>query len=370
MKDYRYRIFTSVIEKRINRRILKPGDKLPSVRSIKQEYHLSTSSVQSGYDYLVIKGLVVSIPRSGYIVAVPAKQEISETYPELPRVPRDPVFRKNILLTSDMQDYSESTSFNVAAPSDLLVPQKLVLRTMQEVIREKGAALLRYYPANGSKKLRELLCRRAALHGALIQPDELLITDGALQALYIALAAVTVPGDVIAVESPCVFSVLEVIANLRLRAIEIPVRYKDGFDTDYLKDICTKNRIKAIVLTPNFHNPTGILMTDEKKREVLSIASGYNMPIIENDVYGDLYFNDTRPSTIRNFDTSGLVITVSSFSKTIAPGMRLGWMAAGRFFSETERVKFSLGRSVSPLNQEVVMKLLLSSSYDRHLRLS
>jgi len=156
MKDYRYRIFTSVIEKRINKRILKPGDKLPSVRSIKQEYHLSTSSVQSGYDYLVIKGLVVSIPRSGYIVAVPAKQEISETYPELPRVPRDPVFKKNILLTSDMQDYSESTSFNVAAPSDLLVPQKLVLRTMQEVIREKGAALLRYYPANGSKKLREL----------------------------------------------------------------------------------------------------------------------------------------------------------------------------------------------------------------------
>lgn len=368
MKDYRYRIFTSVIEKRINKRILKPGDKLPSVRSIKQEYHLSTSSVQSGYDYLVIKGLVVSIPRSGYIVAAPAKQEISETYPELPRVPRDPVFKKNILLTSDMQDYSESTSFNVAVPSDLLVPQKLVLRTMQEVIREKGAALLRYYPANGSKKLRELLCRRAALHGALIQPDELLITDGALQALYIALAAVTVPGDVIAVESPCVFSVLEVIANLRLRAIEIPVRYKDGFDTDYLKDICTKNRIKAIVLTPNFHNPTGILMTDEKKREVLSIASGYNVPIIENDVYGDLYFNDTRPSTIRNFDTSGLVITVSSFSKTIAPGMRLGWIAAGRFFSETERVKFSLGRSVSPLNQEVIMKLLLSSSYDRHLR--
>ncbi|HEX2846943.1 MAG TPA: PLP-dependent aminotransferase family protein [Chitinophagaceae bacterium] len=368
MKNYRYRIFTSVIEKHINEGILRSGDKLPSVRTVKQEYHLSTSSVQSGYDYLVLKGLVASIPRSGYIVASVVKREISEIYPELPRVPRDPVFRKNILLTSDMQDYSEFTSFNVAAPSDLFVPQKLVLRTMQEVIREKGAGLLRYYPANGSKRLRDLLSRRAASYGALIQPEELLITDGALQAIYIALATTTVPGDVIAVESPCVFSVLEVIANLRLKAIEIPVRHKDGFDTNRLKSICSKNRIKAIVLTPNFHNPTGILMSDEKKKEVLSIASRHNVPIIENDIYGDLYFNDTRPSTIRSFDTTGLVITVSSFSKTVAPGIRLGWMAAGRFFSKAERVKFSLGRSVSPINQEVVTGLLSSSSYDRHLR--
>ncbi|MFC7523093.1 PLP-dependent aminotransferase family protein [Parapedobacter sp. GCM10030251] len=368
MKDYRYSVFTSSIEAKITTGVLKPGDKLPSVRRIKEEYNLSTSSVQSGYDYLVFKGLVMSIPRSGYVVAAQTKKISGEPQIDLPPIPRDPIFRENVILTSNIKQHAEFASLNAATPSDFFVPQKLVLRTMQQVIREKGAALLRYYPTNGTDELRELLTRRSAGHGARVQPEELLITDGALQALYIALAITTTPNDIIAVESPCVFSVLEVIANLRLRTIEIPVRNKEGFDTDYLKNVCDKNAVKAIVLTPNFHNPTGLLLTDERKKEVLAIASHHHIPIIENDVYGDLYFRNPRPSNIRNFDTSGSVITFSSFSKTIAPGIRLGWMAAGRFLSKAERMKFSLGRSVSPLNQEVIAKLLGSATYDRHLR--
>ncbi len=368
MRDYKFKIFTSIIEDHIEKDILRPGDKLPSVRRVKQEYHLSTSSVQSGYDYLVFKGLAVSIPRSGYIVAAQAKKEISELQPDLLPVPKDPVFERNIVLTTDRRDHFGYAALHAANPSDHLVPQKLLLRTMQEVIREKGAALLRYYPANGAEELRELLSRRSAAHGALIRQEELIITDGALQAIYISLAAITVPGDIIAIESPCVFSILQVIASLRLRTVEIPVRFNSGFDIDYLEKVCKDNQIKSILLTPNFHNPTGILMTDENKRKLLSLACYFNVPIIENDVYGDLYFNGARPSTIRNFDTSGSVITVSSFSKSIAPGIRLGWVAAGRFFSEIEQLKFSLGRSVSPFNQEVIVKLLRSAGYDRHLR--
>ncbi|GAA4438620.1 hypothetical protein GCM10023091_19430 [Ravibacter arvi] len=207
---------------------------MPSVRSIKREYHLSTSSVQRGYDDLVFRGLVNSNPRSGYTVAARSGQAPEETLAR-PPVQRDPDFEGKVTATSDRRLHFDYAALNEAAPSDFLVPQKLLLRTMQGVIREKGAALLRYYPANGSEELRGLLCRRSAVHGALIQPEELLITDGALQALFIALASVTAPGDVIAVESPCVFSILEVIANLRLKAVEIPVRDKDGPDTDYLK---------------------------------------------------------------------------------------------------------------------------------------
>ena len=210
--------------------------------------------------------------------------------------------------------------------------------------------------------------RRSALHGASISSDELLITDGALQALYIALASITSPNDIIAVESPCIFSILEVIANLKLRTVEIPVRFYEGFDTDYLKKVCLTNDIKAIVLTPNFHNPTGVLMTDESKKAVYQVALHHHIPIIENDIFGDLYFNGTRPSNIRNYDEAGLVLTYSSFSKSLAPGIRLGWLAAGQFFSKIERLKFALGRSVSPLNQEVMIKLLQSSVYDKHLR--
>lgn len=368
MKDYRYNIFTSAIESRIVAGILKPGDKLPSVRRIKEEYKLSISSVQSGYDYLVFKGLVTAIPRSGYVVALQSDKTRETIHPDLLPIPRDPIFRKNVVLTSLAQQQAEFASLNAATPSDFFIPQKLVLRTMQQVIREKGASLLRYYPINGTAELRDLLSKRSAEHGARALSEELLITDGASQALYIALSVTTLPGDIIAVESPCVFSVLEIIANLRLKTIEIPIKGKLGFDTDYLKHVCTHNAVKAILLTPNFHNPTGILMADDRKREILSIAQEHDIPIIENDIYGDLYFHNTRPSNIRNFDDTGSVITISSFAKTIAPGIRLGWMAAGRFFSKAERLKFALGRSVSPLNQEVITKLLTTSSYERHLR--
>lgn len=365
-KDYKYKIFTSKIEEAILIGLLKEGDRLPSIRTIKSEYNLSVSSVQSGYDYLVFKGLVTAIPRSGYIVARQSIQQLPQI--ELSTIPKDAVFRKKVHLITNQSNYRGQTVLNEASPSDIFIPQKLVLKTMQKVIKEKGASLLRYYPNNGSEELKELLVRRSALHGASISSDELLITDGALQALYIALASITSPNDIIAVESPCIFSILEVMANLKLRTVEIPVRFYEGFDTDYLKKVCLTNDIKAIVLTPNFHNPTGVLMTDESKKAVYQVALHHHIPIIENDIFGDLYFNGTRPSNIRNYDEAGLVLTYSSFSKSLAPGIRLGWLAAGQFFSKIERLKFALGRSVSPLNQEVMIKLLQSSAYDKHLR--
>lgn len=167
MKDYKYKIFTSAIEENINKGILKPGDWLPSVRNIKQEFSLSTSSVQSGYDYLVFKGLIINLPRRGYKVAYISKAD--EQHPIPTPVPRDPVFHENITLTSDIGRHTEFTSLNTAAPSDLLIPQKLLLSTMQKVIREKGTALLRYYPANGSEQLRNLLPERKTHRGFQLQ---------------------------------------------------------------------------------------------------------------------------------------------------------------------------------------------------------
>ena len=368
MKNYKYRVFTSVIEENIRKGILKHGDRLPSIRKIKKEYQLSSSSVQSGYDDLIFKGLVKSKPGSGYLVNVKIIKRAVQNFSKLDDLPRNAVFREHLILTSHNKNYEEAVSLNAAVPSDILIPQKLILRTMQQTIREKGASLLRYYPSNGSLELRKKLSQRSAQHGALVDEEEIIITDGALQALYIALAVTTNPNDIVAVESPCVFSVLEVISNLQLRVVEIPVTNEKGFNVAFLRTTCLKNDVKAIVVTPNFHNPTGIMMSDVTKKEIYEIALKHIIPIIENDIYGDLYFGRSRPSTIRNFDNQGLVLTYSSFSKTIAPGIRLGWLAGGRFFSKAERLKFSLGRSVSPLNQEVITKLLSTSSYDRHLR--
>ncbi|ASW74320.1 GntR family transcriptional regulator [Chryseobacterium piperi] len=369
MQTYRYEVFTSVIEHKIKNGTLLPGSRLPSIREIKKEYRLSMSSVQSGYEYLVIKGWVKNIPRSGYFVASDLKKATTaQSSPQKQQIKEETTFSKNVKLTSVRNRPNEYGSFNAATPTDLLIPQKLILKKMQEVIREKAASLLRYYPVNGSLKLRELIASRARQYGCALNSEELIITDGALQALYIALASVTRPGDTIAVESPCVFSILEVIANLQLKTIEIPIHEEIGFDTAYFRKICNENDIKALVVTPNFHNPTGILMTDEIKKELLSVALMYEIPIIENDIYGDLYFGEERPSCIRNFDESGLVMTFSSFSKTLAPGIRLGWLHPGKYYVEAEKLRFSLGRSVAPIYQELLIKLLEENSYEKHLR--
>lgn len=366
MKTYKYEVFTAVIEEQIRNGILQSGDKLSSIREIKERYRLSTSSVQSGFEYLIIKGLVESSSRSGYFVAKKSEENIPEFRTNLPPVARDEVFMENILLTS--RRISESSSFNTALPGDLLVPQKLILRTMQEVIREKGASLLRYYPSNGLEALRKQITKQMGIYGCRLNPDELIITDGALQALTIAISSVAKAGDTVAVDSPCVFSILEVIGSLGLKVIEVPVHYRNGFDTDYFRKVCAENKIRALIVTPNFHNPTGIMMSDNTKKQVLEIAEDHQVCIIENDIYSDLYFEEKRPSSIKSFDKKGLVMMYSSFSKTLAPGIRLGWLYAGPFYSKAERAKFALGRSVSPLYQELILKLLQGNSYERHLR--
>lgn len=366
MRPYKYEIFTAVIEKQIRSGVLQERDRLPSVRKIKEKYQLSTSSVQSGFEYLMIKGLIVSSPRSGYFVAAIQEENIPEERTKHPVVMRDEIFMKNMMLTSKRT--SESSSFNTAMPGDLLIPQKLILRTMQQVIREKGASLLRYYPSNGLEALRKHIAKQMGIYGCTMNPDEIIITDGALQALTIALKSVTKAGDVIAVDSPCVFSVLEVMAHLELKVIEIPVHYRNGFDTEYFRAACEENNIQALVITPNFHNPTGIMMNDETKKEILNIAEMHKLCIIENDMYSDLYFEEQRPHCIKSFDKKGIVMTYSSFSKTLAPGIRLGWLYAGGFYGKSERVRFALGRTVSPVYQELVLKLLQGNSYERHLR--
>lgn len=366
MKSYKYEIFTTVIEEQIRSGILQKNDRLPSVREIRRKYTLSTSSVQSGFEHLMIRGLIKSSPRSGYFVLGTQNEDHGGIRKKTSPVARDELFMKNMILTS--KRISEVSSFNTAVPGDLLIPQKLILRTMQEVIREKGAALLRYYPSNGLEFLRQHIARQMNAYGCELNPDELIITDGALQALTIALRSVTKAGDVVAIDSPCVFSVLEVITNLGLKVIEIPVDQKTGFDMEYFRKVCAEHHIRTLVITPNFHNPTGTVMSDQSKKELLEIAEERKICIIENDMYSDLYFGEERPRCIKSFDRKGLVMNYSSFSKTLAPGIRLGWLYAGNFYSKAERAKFVLGRSVSPVYQELVLKLLQSSSYQRHLR--
>lgn len=368
MKTYKFEVFTTVIEENIRKGIFKPGHKLPSVREIKEQYQISISTIQNGYEHLMIAGLVESVSKSGYYVSNQINTQKAPAKPKKNIVVRDAIFKNHLALTTSLRIGRKISEFNVAAPGDLLIPQKILLRTMQQVIREQGAGLLRYYPSNGLAELKEHIVKRASAYQTIINSEELMITDGALQALYIALSAVCDTGDVVAVESPCVFSVLEVIRVLKLKVIEIPSDRASGFDVDLFKEACQKNAIKVVIVTPNFHNPTGIMLTDDQKLMLLAISLQHNVAIIENDIYGDLHFQGHRPTNIKRFDDSGLVLTYSSYAKTLAPGIRLGWLSAGKFTERAEQIKFALGSTVSPLYQETIKRLLSGSTYDRHVR--
>ncbi len=367
MGVYKFEVFTKTIEQNIKDGVFKAGYKLPSVRMLKEQYGLSISTVQSGYDYLVLSGLVDNVPKSGYYVRSQPLVSVSNQRKRRPVI-RDATFKKHLGLTTRSNERGRLSEFNVAAPGDLLVPQKLLLRTMQQVIREQGTNLLRYYPASGSIDLKSNIAQRAAAYQTILHPEELLVTDGGLQALYIALASVCAPGDVVAIETPCVFSVLEIIRVLKLKVIEIPTLVDVGFDIDFFNKACANSSIRAVVVTPNFHNPTGVLLSDDQKKRLLDLIVYYGIALIENDICGDLYFHGKRPSTIKGMDESGLVMSYSSYSKTLAPGIRLGWLAAGKFTQRAEQIRFALGSTVSPIYQETVSRLLSSSSYDRHLR--
>ena len=370
MMKNKYEQISGEIQDHIITRRFKNGQKLYSIRELSRKYAVSIATIQNAYEDLIIKGYVKSIPKSGnYVNYNPENQkDNADTFSNI-HVVRDEYFASNLAaITPYAPKRTDVSEFNVAAPTDLIISQKLILRTMQQVIREKGASLLRYYPSNGSLELRSHIASRAANHNTILNPHELIITDGALQALYIALASVTSPGDLVAVESPCVFSVLQLIRTLNLRIIEIPVDPLNGLDISFLKKACDTNKIKATIVTPNFHNPTGLSLTDHQKQELLALAVSQEMALIESDVYGDLNFEGARPGTIKSLDHSGLVLTYSSFSKTLAGGIRLGWLSAGKFTDKAEQIKFSLGSTVSPVYQETVNKLLATTSYERHLR--
>ena len=366
IRTYKFEDFAGDIEKNIREGIYKQGQKLPSVRVLKKQYQTSISTIQNGYEHLMIKGLVVSIPKSGYYVASKPPQLNGTILVDTPVV-RDALFEKNVELTTSSRE-KKIAEFNVATPGDLLISQKLLLRAMQQVIREKGVSLLRYYPVNGLEELKANIVKYAAGYQTRINPKELLVADGTLQGIHIALAVCCQPGDIVAVESPCVFSILEVIRVLGLKVIEIPVVQPYGFDVSLFKKVCETNLIKAVIVTPNFHNPTGFLLPDDHKKELVAIAVQYNIALIENDIYGDLHFSGKRPLTLKSFDESGQVMTVSSYAKTLAPGLRLGWLSAGKYFGRAEQIRFTMGSTVSPVYQETVNRLLSTDSYARHIR--
>jgi DNA-binding transcriptional MocR family regulator len=252
--------------------------------------------------------------------------------------------------------------------SPALLPTERLNRCLAAIARAAGGAGISYDLPPGLPALRRQIARRAVEWGVGIGADDVVTTVGTMEALHLCLRAVAGAGDTVAVESPAYYGVLQLIESLGMRALEIPAKAATGIDLALLDEALRRHRIKACLVVPNFSNPLGSLMPDDAKRELVRMLARREVPLIEDDIYGDLHFDGARPRPARAFDRQGMVMLCASFSKTLAPGYRVGYVVPGRFREAVERLKFAQTVSTATLPQMAIADFLESGGYDRHLR--
>lgn len=350
--------------------VLCKGDKLPSVRQASASHNVSPATVFQAYYLLEAKGVISARERSGYFVTGGAVG--------MQPAPDPIAINHEILTDVDVSelvfDVLESTRLKQvvplgsAFPSPLLFPLNNLARTMASSVQAMDPWSSVENLSPGDANLRRQIALRYMIDGLHVPSDEIVITNGALEALNLCLMAVTRPGDTVLIESPTFYAALQSIERIGLKAVEIPSHPRDGIDLAAMELALKRHQPKVCWLMTNFQNPLGSLLSDEKKNNLVALLTQYQVPLIEDDVYGELYFGDKRPTPAKAFDTDGLVMHCASFSKCLAPGYRIGWVASGRFSKAIERLKLTTTISASVPAQITIGKYLQKGGYDKHLR--
>lgn len=367
--DHLYLQVAGGIEKMIADDVLKIGDKLPSVRVLSEEYGISMGTAFQAYYHLEGKGLVESRPKSGYYVRFSHRR-----YRELPNmVQPDPVTTNVSVKDMIATVYKDITAtdvinFSIAAPDISLLPVAKLNKSVMHALRSSKNHCVSYEHFQGNPDLRKQIARLSFNWGGKVSADEVIITNGCMEALVLALRTVTKHGDTVAVERPAYFGLYQAIESLGLKVVEISSDPVTGPDLGCLRKAINQFPIKACVFVPNFSNPYGSFMPDDKKKELVDIITEHNIPLIEDDIYGELYFGKHRPKTCKSFDKKGLVMHCSSLSKSLAPGYRIGWILPGKFLEPVKQLKI-MHTVTSPTLTQVAMAHFLSiGRYEYHLK--
>jgi len=364
-----YQDIAAQTEKLIRDGVLRPGDRLPSVRKACRTQEISPITVTQAYYLLESRGLIEARPKSGYFVRARLGQSLPE--PEMTR----PVGGSTELQVSDfIFQILDSVRDPAIAPLGSSFPSPYLF-PLAKLGRYLASAARKFDPLStvtdlppGNEELRRQLALRYLAQGASVSPQEIVITSGAMEGLNLCLQAVTRPGDLIAIESPTFYAGLQASERLGLKVIEIPSHPREGVSLTALEDALRHHPIKACLLMLNFANPTGSLVTDARKKELVSLLHRYQIPLIEDDVYAELYFGKQAPLCTKAEDRDGFVMHVSSFSKCLAPGYRLGWVAAGRYAGQIQRQKLSTSLATTVPVQIALADYLKHGAFENHLR--
>lgn len=347
---------------------LVAGDKLPSLRKLSRQFEISVPTVKQAYVELERQGRICARPQSGYYL----QAERARTLKPRPskwrqEKPSEVQCRSLIEQVHAAVHLPDTVALGISNPIQAHPPDKALARLMRSVLSQVAEKAVSYGPVTGDAKLRMQLAFRYQEQGVETNPADIVITNGAQEALSIALQCVAQRGDVIAIESPCFFGIIELIETLGMKALEIYTCTEDGICIDKLGEAIEDHNIAACLFSTAINNPLGSMKTDAQRQAMVALLEQHDIPLIEDDVYSELYFTESKPKPAQLYSEKGLVVTCSSFSKTAAPGYRIGWLIPGKFEEQAKRIKRAQSSSTPMLQQWTLNEYLLSGDYDRHL---
>jgi DNA-binding transcriptional MocR family regulator len=368
-KELLYLKIADSLENQINNNTLKVGDKLPSIRMICRQHGVSMTTAQFAYYELEAKSLIEPKPQSGYYVSNSFRKKLA--MPLVSKPENKPVAKTvTDIIENSFHPASENnfTVFSRGVPAMKLLPVAKLNKGALLAIRTLPGGGTTYEPLQGNEKLRAQVAKWSFSWKGNLSEKDILTTAGCMSAISYCLMALTKRGDTIAVESPCFYGILQLAQSLGLNILEISTDPQTGVDMDSLKKIVLKTKLAACIFVSNFNNPFGSLMPEENKKEAVKLLLKYNIPLIEDDIYGDVYFGEKRPVCCKSFDEAGMVLLCSSFSKTLAPAYRVGWVAAGKFKNEVMKIKLFHSLSSTAITHEALGSFLETGRYEAHLR--
>ncbi len=368
-KEPLYRRLAGLLEEMIQSRSLRSGDRMPSVRQFSSQQRVSVPTALQAYVTLETRGLIEARPKSGFYV----RARLADLTPEpvtsslAPKITAVGNPDPGEALLAGRAD-SKLVPLGGALPSPDLLPGIKLMRSMAAIGRRLGVDSVGYDMAPGSEILRRELARRSLEWGCALNADDFIITIGATEALSLALRVTCKPGDTVAVESPTYFGLADMLREFQLNALPVPVNSNDGMDLDLLEKALRKTRVAACVTIPNFHNPVGFSMPDARKERLIEICVKLGIPLIEDDTYGDLQHEGARPRCLKAFGSRDSLILCGSYSKTLAPGYRVGYLAGGRWQERLLALKEASTLNSALLPALAVAEFLKNGGYDRYLR--
>jgi DNA-binding transcriptional MocR family regulator len=363
---YLYEQVVNLITDQVHNGTLRPGDRLPSLRGLSERLEISVPTVRQAYLELERQGRIEARPKSGYFVQASHSSRLVRSQ----RPNGKPARVQRQALIDRVWDHIHQPGvlpLGIASPSMAYPATRTLHRAMKRIMARAETRALGYAPAYGEPGLCRQIAYRYLNQGGSVDPHDVLITNGGQEALTLALQAVAASGDVIAVESPAYYGMLELIESLGMLALEIDTCPVAGVSLSALRRAMDEHPIRACLFSSSVSNPLGCVSSDDGRRELVQLLEAADVPLIEDDVYGDLVFSGERRSPAQFLSRRGGVLTVGSFSKTVAPGYRIGWLLPGRFLDRARKLKRAMSCSSGLLQQLTLTEFIISGDYDRHL---